>query len=134
MREVLFLALAALTGCARSSAVQLSADTVQITASAAPICGGAGAADVASKAAAAETLRRGFDRYVIMGSQAQNNVRETYYWNQAGGGSMPSGSHDHGLLVKMFMDGDPGGANAISAREVLGPRWREIVQNPSMTC
>ena len=134
MRILSILAAAALAGCASSAAVPLSADTVQITASAAPICGGTGAANVASKAAASETLRRGFDKYVIVGSQAQNNVSTAYVWNQYGGGPVVSGSHDHGLLVKMFRDGDTNGANALSARDVLGPKWQEIIQNPTMTC
>jgi hypothetical protein len=134
MRIFSILASAALAGCASSAAVPLSADTVQITASAAPICGGTGAANVASKAAASETLRHGFDKYIIMGSQAQNNVSTAYVWNQYGGGPVLSGSHDHGLIVKMFKDGDPNGANALSARDVLGSKWQEIIQNPTLTC
>mgnify|MGYP003694576267 CR=1 FL=1 len=30
-----------------------------------------------------------------------------------------------GLIVKMFKEGDPKGANAISARATLGPKWQE---------
>jgi len=134
MKTLSILAAAALAGCASSAAIPLSADTVQITASAAPICGGTGAANVASRAAAAETLRRGFDKYIIMGSQAQNNISTAYMWNEYGGGPVVSGTHDHGLLVKMFKDGDPNGANGISARDVLGPNWQEIIRNPTLTC
>ena len=133
MRTLSILAAAALAGCASSAAIPLSADTVQITASAAPICGGTGAAAVASKAAAAETLKHGFDKYVIVGSQAQNNVSTAYVWNANGGMPVTSGSHDHGLVV-MFKDGDPNGASAISARDVVGPKWQEIIQNPTLTC
>jgi len=39
-----------------------------------------------------------------------------------------AGSHDQGLIVKMFKDGDPKGANAISARATLGPKWQESNQ------
>jgi len=134
MKILPVLVTVALAGCASSTAIPLSADTVQISASAAPICGGTGAAEVASKAAAAETLRRGFDKYVIVGSQAQNNVSTAYMWNAYGGGPVTSGSHDHALMVKMFRDGDPNGANAIPARDVLGPRWQEIIRNPTLTC
>jgi hypothetical protein len=37
--------------------------------------------------------------------------------------------------VKMFKDGDPKGANAVSARTTLGPKWQEADQeSPARTC
>src|SRR6185312_3798269 len=65
---------AALAGCASTSTIPLSQDTFQITASAAPACGTAGAQQVAFKQAAVETIRRGYDRFVIVGGQASSNV------------------------------------------------------------
>ena len=63
-----------LGGCASSSVMQLDSNTVQITTSAAPVCGSQGAQQVAQKRAAYETLKRGFDRYMIVGAQAKSNV------------------------------------------------------------
>ena len=48
-----------------------------IDAGAAPACGSMGAAKVAQKSAAVETIRAGYDRYIITGGQAQNNVSVT---------------------------------------------------------
>ena len=64
-----------LSACASSSVMQFNADTVQITTSAAPACGAAGAEKVAYQRAAIETIKHGFDRFIITGAGAQNNVR-----------------------------------------------------------
>ena len=53
----------------------------------------------------------------------------------SGGYPIIAGTHDQGLIVKMFKDGDPTGANAISARDQLGPKWQEAVDENSIgTC
>jgi hypothetical protein len=149
-------ALAALliAGCARSSTVPLSADTIQITSSAAPACGRTGAQSVASRRAAIETLNRGFDKFAIVGGEYQNNVgvvghtpvyANTYGTAQAtargnmvyasgqstttysGGRPIIAGSHDQGVTVKMFKADDPAGANAVDARGQLGPKWKDAL-------
>ena len=51
-----------------------------------------------------------------------------------GGQPIVAGSHDHGLIVKMFKDGDPSGVNAIPARATLGPKWNEMVASSTITC
>ena len=78
MRSViLLLAAVALIGCARTSVMPLTADTVQITVEAAPVCGQTGAQKVALKTAAIETINRGYDRFVIAGGSYQDNVGVT---------------------------------------------------------
>lgn len=149
-----------LIGCARSATLPVAADTIIITTNAAPICGSAGAQSVALRHAAIETINRGFDRFIILDGRYQNNVRvigytpvhahtvssatavghgnvvtahgqsTTYF---SGGSPIIAGSHDQGLLVKMFRDDDPAGANAISARQQLGPKWQEIVKENAIT-
>jgi hypothetical protein len=148
-RLAIILLLTGLSGCARSSALPLAADMVQITTSAAPVCGQSGAIRVAAKMAAVETLKHGFDNFIVLGSQSQNNVgvightsttAYTTYGNGyatthvQGGYPIVTGSHDHGLIVKMFRDGDPLGANAISAKATLGPKWQEAMESLSVTC
>lgn len=131
-----------LAGCAGTSTIPLSQDSFQITASAAPICGALGAQQVAFKQAAAETIRRGYDRFQIMGGQASASVvgttpifvDRTGYGSAVVSGGQPLVAHDQGLFVKMFRDGDPAGANALSARDTLGPEWQEIVKKPALTC
>jgi hypothetical protein len=45
-----------------------------------------------------------------------------------------AGSHDQGLAVAMFRDGEPGAEQAIPARDMLGPDWQEKVKNGARTC
>lgn len=157
------VALPILASCARASVMPIAADTIQITASAAPICGAAGAQSVAVHRAAVETIRHGYDRFVVVGAEAQNNVHvammpatqantyssgtvtampysntATYQGNStttySGGGPIVFGSHDQAVVIKMFRDSDPAGSNAISARTTLGPKWQEDVAGNDRTC
>jgi hypothetical protein len=132
----------------------LAGNTFQITASAAPVCGAAGAEAVASRDAAIATIRNGFDSYVIVGGQAQDNVgiigytpvtantygsataygsdnTATAYGSStttySGGQPIIAGTHDQTIVVQMYRANDTGAQNAISARDVLGPDWQKIV-------
>lgn len=44
------------------------------------------------------------------------------------------GSHDQSIGVVMFKDGEPGSNQAVSAREVLGPKWAVIVKDGVNLC
>jgi hypothetical protein len=139
-----------LAGCARTSVMPLAADTLEVTTSAAPVCGAAGAQEVAIHRAAVETIRAGFDRFTVLNSGGQDNVgvigytplTATTYGSPGyatttvyGGAPIIAGSHDESVVIKMYHAGDPGGADAISARSLLGPNWSQEVSasNPS-TC
>lgn len=161
-RTVAAIAVLALCGCASSSVMDVASDTVTISTSAAPACGQRGAQEVAVRRAAYETLRRVFDKYVILDADAQSNVgvvgytpltsntyssgtlntygnigtysgsSNTYY---SGGQPIIGGTHDQKLAVKMFRQSDPGAARAVDARRVLGPEWQSIVaKGPGSTC
>lgn len=64
-----------LMGCASTAVTPLAQNEILVSTSAAPACGTSGAARVASQMAAVETIRSGFERYIILGAQAENNVR-----------------------------------------------------------
>jgi hypothetical protein len=157
MKSSISLAFCLLLGsCANSSAIRVSQDTAIIKTSAAPVCGSVGAAKVAQKQAAIETIKAGYDRYVIVGAASANNVYatqspgsyQTYgtvnsYGNYGTvnatttytpGPTIYHGTHDLSLGIKMFKDGQPGSSQALSAREMLGPKWEEIVKKGVMTC
>jgi hypothetical protein len=131
-----------LGACARSATIPLAQDTFQITTTAAPICGSAGAQKVAFRQAAVETIRRGYDRFIIVGGQAGATVVGTtpivVQSLGAGGaiayGGAPMVSHGQGLVVKMFKENEPGVANALSARQTLGPKWQELAAKDALTC
>ena len=141
--------------------MQYDSNTISLTTSAAPICGGAGAQQVAYQRAAIETINHGFDRFIIVGAAAQDNVRVvgttpiqattfgtatgSVYGNSiyaqgqsntyvTGGQPIVAGSHDQQLVVKMFKEGDPAGVDAIPARMVLGTDWATLVKKPPQTC
>lgn len=162
MRAVWVVVALVLCACARSATMQLSADTFRLIASAAPVCGPTGAQNVALRRAAIETINRGYDKFLILDAAYQNNLRvvgytpvqahttstatATGYGNMvtaqgsatttySGGQPMVGGSHDQGLIVKMFKEGDAHGANAISARGTLGPKWQDVIkENASTIC
>ncbi|KQZ20793.1 hypothetical protein ASD50_21640 [Mesorhizobium sp. Root552] len=144
MKPVWIGAIAALLGgCTSTQTMRASADTIILQTSAAPACGQQGAARVAEQMAALETLKAGYDRYIILGADGQNNVSAslmpgTFHttgtvrggWVNTStvytpGPVIYSGSHDQGLVVKMIHDNDPNAAFAISARNILGPKWQE---------
>ena len=147
----------AISACASSEVIPVSKNQIIISTSAAPACGTAGAAKVAAKMAAIETIRRGFERYIILGSQQANNVgvirtgptyANTYgqasvYGNTAYGSSTTyyggqqtifTGSHDRGLAVLMLNRGDKGFANGVDAKAQLGEDWQQLVANGINTC
>lgn len=157
MRAIFFIGgVLLLAACARTQAIRTSADTMVVQASAAPACGSQGSARVASESAAIETLRAGYDRYIIFNGNAQNNVmisqlpgtvhtigtatygggfgtyNSTSYYTP--GPMIALGSHDENLAIKMFRDGDSGADQALSARSMLGPDWAEKVKNGIHTC
>lgn len=159
MRKIaLFLATAlALTACASTSTTHISRNQIIINTSAAPACGSAGATRVASQMAAVETLRNGFERFVIQGAGQSNNVsvinrpptgayttgtfntfgnttygtaRTTY----TGGGPMVVGQHGANLLVLMLNPGDAGFSEGVDAKRVLGDDWEKLVERGIRTC
>lgn len=153
MRVLAAMALALVLGaCARGQAVRTSANTMIVQTSAAAVCGGQGALAASQRLAAIETIRAGYDRYIITGGEAQNNVRVTQMpgtYNTEGtygrgsyqatttyqpGPTIVSGSHDQGLAIVMFHDGEPGAQQAVGAREVLGPEWEEKVKKGVNFC
>jgi hypothetical protein len=132
----------ALGGCAGASTIPLAQDTVQITARAAPICGAVGAEKIAIRQAAVETIRRGYDRFIVLNAQAGGTYAGStpvIVQNLGGGVAMASGgapmiAPNQGLVVKMFKEGDPAAANALSARDSLGPDWQEQAKKNTINC
>jgi len=120
----------------------LAQDTIQITARAAPICGPVGAEKLALKQAAVETIRRGFDRFIVVNAQAGGSYRgntPVVVQNMGGGMAVASGgapiiAPNQGLVIRMFKESDPQGANALPARDTIGPDWPEQIKKDSFTC
>jgi hypothetical protein len=149
MRNAIQIALLlTLAGCVETTTSRLSQNSIRIDASAAPACGKAGALKLVNKMAAVETIRLGYDRYVIADSSSQDNVRVVGYNTQTSGTygyggfnantySTPivGGSRDAAVIVYMFKSNDPQGRQGIDARQVLGTDWQAIVaEGAPSTC
>jgi hypothetical protein len=146
-----------LTSCVQSNTMRVSQNEAIIQTSAAPICGGIGAARAAQKMAAVETIKAGYDRYIIVSAAAANNVHATQLpgsyqtygtinsyspgygtvnatTTYTPGATIYSGTHDQSIGVHMFKEGEPGSQQALSARETLGPKWEVIVKDGVQVC
>lgn len=142
MMRLVVMAFAVLTlaGCASSSVMRMSADTAEINVDAAPICGSTGAQHLAYEDAAIETLRAGYDGFII-GGAGESNPFGGILFNQSYAGNSSFGSatalfrHEQKLVIKMFHHDDPGYSQAVDARSVLGPHWAHKVKSgPPSTC
>ena len=137
-----YILMLAVAGCAGASVTPLPQDTGQL--SSAPACGVAGAAQrVSFQRTAAEAVEHGCDRLVIFGGDGESEARvldthTTAFGNIAtaiasctttvtGGVPIVAHAHNQDLIVKMFKQGDPAGANTLDARQQLGPGWQEAV-------
>lgn len=113
-RALLAIALvASVSACAKTTIQPMAQDTFKVATNAAPACGPNGARNVAFKTAAVEVLRRGGDRFVIINANDQYDG-----W---------SGMHNQGLVVKLVAPNDPQFANALSAKQQLGPNWAQLI-------
>jgi hypothetical protein len=142
----LLLSALTLAACTSSNAVRTSANTAIIRTSAAPVCGGTGAARVAEQQAAIETIKAGYDRYIIVDMASANNVQVVQgpgSYRHSGtlsggvyngtttyqpGMPMVYGRHEQAFAIHMFRNGEPGAGRAVRARDVLGPKWQEKVK------
>lgn len=151
-----------LASCASVSTLPMSNDLVQITARAAPACGPEGAQKVALRQGAVETINRGYDKFYIVGADAQSDIRVvgatpvystttssgtisggyggygtyrgTSFTTSTGGSPIYGGSHNQQLFVKMFRADDPEAANALDARQILGEDWQKKIKEKAVTC
>ena len=146
-----------LAGCASTSVTPVSRNQILLNTSASPARGASGAEKVAAQMAAVETVRRGFDRFVIVGAGSENNVSvinsgpryamtygtfntfgDTTYGNSTTtfGGSTPiiTGTRDRTLNVLMLNPGDEGFSQGVDAKAALGSDWQTLVEEGVSTC
>ncbi|WP_424938978.1 hypothetical protein [Aliiroseovarius sp. S253] len=148
------LTVAASAGCKSTNDLQ---SQFVLRTSAAAGCGPVAAARVEVELAAVETLRRGHDRFVILGASSSDSTRATVlnrtdadaydsanvYGNTANGATVAyfgnqkvllTGAHEANLYVRMLKPRDPGYETAIRAKDVLGENWKEIAARGIQSC
>lgn len=111
--------LIAMSACAQSSIQPMSKDTFKVATTAAPACGPNGARNVAFKTASVEVIRKGGDKFILVGDSNNSN-----FW---------SGAHDQSMIVRIIPENSPEARNALSARGQLGANWQEIVASGAPT-
>lgn len=146
LRVLLLLLPVVLAGCARTSSVPVGADTIEITVHVGTICDGGDAERLARRHAAVETIRRGFDDYVVIGSVGGDHTAgeeaPTARTTLSGGSGRtlfsedaPLLAHHRVLTVRMFQAGEGDSAATVSARAVLGDEWEAVVaRDPATIC
>ncbi len=97
----------------------MAKDTFKVSTQAAPACGANGARNVAFKTASIEVIRRGYDKFIIVGDASASN-----FW---------SGDHSQDMVVKVIPEGSREAANALSARQQLGDNWQELLSKGAPT-
>lgn len=118
---IIGVALLGVAACAQSSIQPMAKDTFKVDTRAEDMCGPSDARNVAFKSAAIEVIRRGADKFIIV-----NDTTDESFW---------TGAHNQAMIVKAIPEGSPDAANALSAREQLGPKWQTIVAKGSpLTC
>ena len=122
MKKVIFSLMVASTlfGCAHTDIQPLTKSTFKVATKAAPACGPQGAREIANKAAAIEVIKRGGDKFIFLGDESGSTI------TGISGGSIYS-RNDQSMVVKMMTPEDPNINEALSAREILGPKWVEVV-------
>ncbi len=127
LRTLLYAGLCLVSGCASVSTIPLSANSFQLTTKASPECSADQAQRIALKRAAAETLKQGYDSFIITNAAMQPVV----YSGWGGGIGQIS---NQALSVTMYRNGDPEAAKALSARDVLGPKWQDALKEQTFNC
>ncbi|WP_347268975.1 hypothetical protein [Paracoccus sp. (in: a-proteobacteria)] len=122
-RAALVLAVAA---CAQTQIQPMSKDTFKVATHAAPACGPSGARNVAFKSAAIEVIRKGGDKFLIVGDQSDSGLQGDFF-------SGFQQNYSQGMVVRLVADGAPEAGNALSARETLGADWQQIVAKGAPT-
>jgi hypothetical protein len=116
----------ALSACATTDVQPLTASSFMISTTAAPACGPSGARKVANQAAAIEVIRRGGDRFVFVSQNSDSSISGVTFNPYAG--VQLQRSNNQGLVVQMVSKGQQGYSNSLSAKEILGPDWQNIVE------
>lgn len=125
-----------LTGCAFTDVQPITATSFRVSTEGAPVCAASATRNVAFQAGAIEVIKRGGDRFIVVGNQSGQSSGGAIYNPYVGGGIVtPMSRTNEDVIIQMLSPGDPGYDNGLSARQVLGADWEAIVAGgTSNTC
>ena len=127
------LVLMVLGACVETSVQPLTQSSFKIATEAEDMCGAKGTREIAFKTAAIEVIKRGADRFVVVGDQSRSGITGAQY--TPFGGFQTYGSNQQDMVIQIVSKSDPNYQDALSARQTLGPDWQAIVAGGSpLTC
>lgn len=140
-------ALAAMAqGCSNAVITESSANSFSLQEQASPLCNQAGTKTAMLKTAAAKTLQAGYDHFKVKERAHQfegSYELDTSEFVVTGKGefiTIPSSRTVEGTFetrfmdVTMYKDGQAGASGAHSARQILGPDWRNQAGDRIFSC
>lgn len=120
-------------GCVETSVQPLSQSAFKISTEAEDMCGAKGTRQIAFKEAAIEVIKRGADRFIVVGDQSRSAITGGMFTTY--GGFDTFGTNTQDMVIQIVQKGDPRFTDALSARQTLGPDWQSIVaKGSSGTC
>ncbi len=88
------------------------------------MCGAKGTREIAFREAAIEVIKRGEDRFIVVGDQSNSAITGGMF--NSYGGFDTYGTNTQDMVIQIIRKGDAGYNNALSARQTLGPDWRRL--------
>jgi hypothetical protein len=93
------------------------------------MCGAKGTREIAFREAAIEVIKRGADRFIVVGDQSRAEITGGMFTTY--GGFQTYGTNTQDMVIQIIQKGDPRMKDALSARQTLGPDWQAIVAKGS---
>ncbi len=119
----------ALVGCVETSVQPLTQTSFKISTEAEDLCGAKGTREIAFREAAIEVVKRGADRFIVMGDQSKSEITGGMFNTYGGFDTYETNTQD--MVIQIIQKGDPRMRDALSARQTLGPDWQAIVAKGS---
>jgi hypothetical protein len=126
---VVVCSLMALVGCVETSVQPLTQSSFKISTQAEDMCGAKGTREIAFREAAIEVIKRGADRFIVVGDQSRSEITGGMFTTY--GGFDTYGTNTQDMVIQIIQKGDPRMKDALSARQTLGPDWQAIVAKGS---
>jgi hypothetical protein len=122
-----------IAGCVETSVQPLTQSSFKISTEAEDLCGAKGTREIAFREAAIEVIKRGADRFIVVGDQSRSEITGGVFTTY--GGFDTYGTNTQDMVIQIVQKGDPRMKDALSARQTLGPDWQAIVAKGSAgTC
>lgn len=128
-KKTVLLSALILAACVETAVQPLTQSSFKIATEAEDMCGAKGTREIAFKTAAIEVIKRGGDRFIVVGDQSRSTVDGGFFTGY--GGFDTYGANMQDMVIQIVGKGDPNYSNALSARQTLGPNWQEIVAKGS---